>query len=149
MLTVDVNSRDSLRDYLKHSLVDRNEVAVRDLTHYVDYAFQRFMVTLEYLPPQPGRVLGLGANPYFLTLLMKKLLSYELEIANFFHDEADPRIKQLQARLDLLATHVNLLSVQLDLWQAESRADAAHTAQLTAMRQHIDAVRQTLSDNSE
>jgi len=47
------------------------------------------MTTLEYLPNHPGRVLELGANPYYLTVLMKKLLPYELELANYFHENED------------------------------------------------------------
>ena len=87
---MELDSIEGLRDYLKNSLVADSEVGRRDLMNYVDYALQRFLVSLEYLPDKPGRVLELGANPYFMTLLMKKRQPYDLELANFFHEDSDP-----------------------------------------------------------
>ncbi len=57
---------------------------------YLDGAFLRFMLTLRMVPPIPsdskGRLLELGANPYFLTLMLKRFHRYELTLANFFGD---------------------------------------------------------------
>lgn len=85
------NDPAALREYLASTTLDGiSEIGKRDLAHYVSHAFQRFMITLEFLPQSPGRVLELGANPYFFTALMKRLRDYELELANYYTDAATP-----------------------------------------------------------
>jgi len=69
-------------DYLKHSIAD--PPAHTEFEAYVDAALHRFLITMEFLPDQPGRVLEIGSTPYFLTLLMKHFRLYELELSNFF-----------------------------------------------------------------
>ena len=54
---------------------------------YLRHAFRRFMLTLAMIPPAPSpdsRLLELGANPYFLTLLLRRFRGYRLTLANFF-----------------------------------------------------------------
>jgi len=54
---------------------------------YLNGAFRRFMLTLQMVPQAANgrsRLLELGANPYFLTLLLKRFRHYELTLANFF-----------------------------------------------------------------
>lgn len=58
---------------------------------YVNLALRRFLITLDLLPPAPepgARLLELGANPYFLTLLIKRFHAYSLTLANYFTDSA-------------------------------------------------------------
>ena len=69
-------------DYLKHSIADLS--ARTEFEAYVDAAWYRFLITMDFLPNQPGRVLEIGSTPYFLTLLMKLFRPYELELSNFF-----------------------------------------------------------------
>ncbi len=82
--------KQELRDYLSNSICDPRARA--ELNAYLKGSFERFMVTTEYLPSMPGRVLELGATPYFTTMLMRRLRpGYDLELANFFgEDTADP-----------------------------------------------------------
>lgn len=81
-----------LRQYLLGcAMQGASEVVKRDLAHYLDYAFQRYVVTLEFLPRSSGSVLELGAAPYHITLLMKHLRDYRLELANFF-GESDQQV---------------------------------------------------------
>lgn len=54
---------------------------------YVHDAIERFLITVEMVPPAAGsgaRLLELGANPYFLTLLLKKFHRYHISLANYF-----------------------------------------------------------------
>ena len=54
---------------------------------YLNGAFRRFILTLQMVPQAPNgesRLLELGANPYFLTLLLKRFRNYDLTLANFF-----------------------------------------------------------------
>lgn len=56
---------------------------------YVEDAFARFLHTLEFLPiPLSGRVLEVGANPYFFHVLLRKLFpGVDIQGMNFFeHD---------------------------------------------------------------
>lgn len=84
--------REKLRDSLANTVCDPD--ALTELQIYLDGSFERFMVTMEYLPNAPGRVLELGATPYFVTMLMRRLRpGYRLELANFFgQDTSDPQI---------------------------------------------------------
>jgi SAM-dependent methyltransferase len=78
--------RAELRDYLANTVCDPRALA--ELKVYLDGSFERFMVTMEYLPDGPGRVLELGATPYFVTMLMRRLRpDYHLELANFFGED--------------------------------------------------------------
>ena len=85
-------SKRELYDYLVNTICDPNALA--ELKTYIDGSFERFMVTIEYLPDAPGRVLELGATPYYVTMLMRRLRpGYRLELANFFGDDtADPDV---------------------------------------------------------
>lgn len=71
-----------LKDELMHSLV--NPEVAAELRGYVEDCFRRLLTTLDLVPAGGGRVLELGANPYFFTLLLKRFRGYELELANFF-----------------------------------------------------------------
>ena len=80
-----LNDWDALRDYLSSfDVFAGNEAEGRS---YLNLAFRRFLITLSLIPPAAGshrRLLELGANPYFLTLLIKKFTDYDLTLANYF-----------------------------------------------------------------
>lgn len=84
-LKVTLNSPESIKDYLSSfDLFAGNEA---EGIGYLNLSLRRILVTLELIQPAPdseGRLLELGANPYFLTLLLKKFSRYELTLANFF-----------------------------------------------------------------
>lgn len=77
-------SLEALRGYLSESIVTAEARA--ELLGYVQEASQRFVFTMCLVPNRSGTLLELGANPYFLTLLLKRMRSYELELANFFSE---------------------------------------------------------------
>jgi glycosyltransferase involved in cell wall biosynthesis/SAM-dependent methyltransferase len=64
-----------------------------ELKSYVTADFKRFVYTLGLVPERSGlRVLELGANPYFTTVLLSKFRNTELHLANFFdHPEQSGR----------------------------------------------------------
>jgi glycosyltransferase involved in cell wall biosynthesis len=79
-------NREGLRDYLAHTVCDPQ--ALPELKEYLEGSFERFMVTMEFLPTAADRILELGATPYFLTVLMRGLWpECQLELANFFGDD--------------------------------------------------------------
>lgn len=60
---------------------------------YVHDALSRFLITVQMVPPAPYRgakLLELGGNPYFISLLLKKFHRYDLSMANYF-GSAEPR----------------------------------------------------------
>lgn len=74
----------AVRDYL---LSLELEGAPPGLTaRYVEDALRRFLHTLEFIPlPAGGRILELGANPYFFHLLLRRFFpDSTVEGANFF-----------------------------------------------------------------
>jgi SAM-dependent methyltransferase len=60
---------------------------------YIRDAIGRFLITVQLVPPAPepgASLLELGANPYFITLLLQHFHSYQLSLANYF-GPAEPR----------------------------------------------------------
>lgn len=59
--------------------------------NYINDALQRFLVTLGLIPKGSKKIklLELGANPYFMTLLMKKYRNCEIITANYFGSQND------------------------------------------------------------
>ena len=54
---------------------------------YVHDAIGRFLITVKMVPPAPhsgAKLLELGANPYFVSLLLKKFHRYDWSGANYF-----------------------------------------------------------------
>ncbi len=75
---------DDVKDYLYHSLVTPE--AKNELIGYVDESLYRLIHTLEMIPeyPQRAKILEIGANPYFLSLLMKKYKDCDISMTNYF-----------------------------------------------------------------
>jgi SAM-dependent methyltransferase len=79
---------DSEKEYLLqfHSIFQNRAEAEQ----YLYDSWIRMLVVLEWMAflQQQGvrKVLELGSNPYFLTLLLKKHFDFELKLANFFND---------------------------------------------------------------
>jgi SAM-dependent methyltransferase len=85
------------------SLGGRDEFALRDLLRsleieaapraemqgYVDADYRRFLHTAGLVPDGTGKLLEIGANPYYTTLLLKLFTRYELSLTNYFVD-SDP-----------------------------------------------------------
>jgi SAM-dependent methyltransferase len=55
---------------------------------YLRHDLQRFLRTLDLVPQGRGRLLEIGANPYFTTLLLKYFREYDLSLANYFGAQA-------------------------------------------------------------
>jgi SAM-dependent methyltransferase len=74
-----------LHDELAHCVVTPEAAA--ELRAYLDDCFRRLLTTLSLVPRGDGRILELGANPYFFTILLRRFRAYEVELANFFGGE--------------------------------------------------------------
>jgi SAM-dependent methyltransferase len=55
-----------------------------ELERYLEQDYIRFLYTVYLVPDNDGRLLELGACPYFTTRLLKKTRNYELSLANYF-----------------------------------------------------------------
>jgi SAM-dependent methyltransferase len=82
---VSLDDPTSIQDYLaSFDIFAGNEA---EGVEYLRHSLRRILLTLALTPPSPetgGRLLELGANPYFLTLLLAKFTRYELTLANYF-----------------------------------------------------------------
>jgi SAM-dependent methyltransferase len=73
----------TLKDYLSNSLVSPE--AKQELIGYLNEAFNRIISTFELIPDKNnGKLLEIGANPYFLTVLIKKYKNYNYSLINYF-----------------------------------------------------------------
>jgi SAM-dependent methyltransferase len=73
----------TLRDYLSNSIVTPE--AKNELLGYLNEAFNRIISTFELIPDKNnGKLLEIGANPYFLTVLIKKYKNYDCSLINYF-----------------------------------------------------------------
>ncbi len=75
-----------IRQYLE-SFHFQNE-PVKEMAGYLDHAFYRFLLTLDLVPPGNGSLLEIGANPYFMSLLLDKYTEYELTYTNHFGEHS-------------------------------------------------------------
>ncbi|XGB42682.1 MAG: class I SAM-dependent methyltransferase [Nodosilinea sp. LVE1205-7] len=56
-----------------------------ELDNYLKEDFRRFVYTLNLLPQDhQGRLLEIGANPYFTSILLKKFTDFDLFFTNYF-----------------------------------------------------------------
>jgi len=84
---VNLSDADHVREYLLS--FDIFEGAPQEGINYVNEALQRFLITVSMIPPAHGldqKLLELGANPYFLTVLLLDQTRYRIELANYFGD---------------------------------------------------------------
>lgn len=76
-------SEEALRRLVTSVLVE--DGPPEEMRAYAEDDFRRFVYTLGLVPERAGqRVLELGANPYFTTVLLSKFREAELHLANFF-----------------------------------------------------------------
>lgn len=75
-------SEDQLRTFLSGLSLDGAPPA--ELASYLNEDFRRFVHTLGLVPDEQGRLLEIGANPYFTTVLLKRFRRYELSCTNYF-----------------------------------------------------------------
>lgn len=82
-----------LFSYLKSVLV--SDAPPQEMINYCTHDFRRFVYTYGLVKGMSGRVLELGANPYFTTFLIKEFTSLELTLANYFGSTiSDSNIEQ-------------------------------------------------------
>ena len=73
----------SIREWLGALHADREDPRVRaELAAYLDGDVRRFLNTLGLVPQGRGRLLEVGADPYFTTALLRRFREYELFLTN-------------------------------------------------------------------
>lgn len=90
-MTVVLPPREEVLDYLlsfdTYSQVGRAQEGIDYVTTHVD----RFMRSMQFLPRFTHKVkaLELGSSPYYMSILLKKYLGYDVTPANYFGDYGD------------------------------------------------------------
>jgi glycosyltransferase involved in cell wall biosynthesis/SAM-dependent methyltransferase len=76
-------TEDALRALLNS--VHLEGAPAEEMKGYVGADFRRFIYTLGLVPERAGmKVLELGANPYFMTVLLSRFRDADIELANYF-----------------------------------------------------------------
>jgi glycosyltransferase involved in cell wall biosynthesis/SAM-dependent methyltransferase len=76
-------TEDELRAFLNS--VQLEGAPAEEMQGYVGADFKRFIYTLGLVPEMAGmKLLELGANPYFMSVLLSKFRDAEIELANYF-----------------------------------------------------------------
>jgi glycosyltransferase involved in cell wall biosynthesis/SAM-dependent methyltransferase len=75
-------SLDSILSYLQKYYVEGS--TKEEVENYLKEDFKRFLYTLQLIPKESGKLLEIGANPYFMSLLVKKYTNYDLYCSNYF-----------------------------------------------------------------
>lgn len=77
------HTRDQILDALCSVVIDGS--ARGELQGYATADVERFLHTLQLVPDAQGELLEIGANPYFITLLLRRFRQgYRLNLSNFF-----------------------------------------------------------------
>jgi len=74
----------SLLEYLSRFRLEGEEMNEEELEGYLHAAFRRFLYTLQLVPPGNGKLLEIGAGPYFASLLLRRFTRYEMHYTNYF-----------------------------------------------------------------
>ncbi|GAH18757.1 unnamed protein product, partial [marine sediment metagenome] len=56
-------------------------------SYYLKEAFKRVLYTLAIIPEGNGKLLEIGSNPYYMSMLIRKFTGYELYFSNYFSTE--------------------------------------------------------------
>lgn len=72
----------SLKQYLSEFKLD--DAPPAELANYLNEDFLRFVHTLSLVPDGRTRLLEIGANPYFTSILLKSFRQHELHCTNYF-----------------------------------------------------------------
>lgn len=82
-----------IKEYLSHCIVTPE--AKSELLGYLDEAFLRIIATCELIPDiENGRILEIGANPYFLTILISRFKKYKITLINYFGENISSKGNQ-------------------------------------------------------
>lgn len=76
-------TEESLKEYLSQFYV-KEDGPHQERNHYLEAAFKRFLYTLQITPSRRGRLLEIGAAPYFISLLLKQFTPHDLTFINYF-----------------------------------------------------------------
>ena len=78
-------TEESLYQYLEN--FEFEDGPTGEMHNYLRQDFRRFLYTLSIIPPGEGKLLEIGANPYFTSMLVQKFCEYQLFFTNFFGDD--------------------------------------------------------------
>jgi SAM-dependent methyltransferase len=86
-------TRETLRAYLQSVVI--GGVSRDEHLEYIDANFDRLLYTAGLVPSRCQKALEIGADPYFLTLLLKKFCNLELSLTNYFGSSGPPGVQEV------------------------------------------------------
>jgi SAM-dependent methyltransferase len=92
-----MNDLQMIKDYLSNSIVSPE--AKQELIGYLNEAFNRIISTFELIPDKKnGKLLEIGANPYFLTVLIRKQKKFDCSLVNYFGETCSISSQHIENR---------------------------------------------------
>ena len=92
-------TEESLRRWLETIVAGNPDPRVREeFSTYLQTELRRFLLTLGLVPEGSGRLLEVGAAPYFTTALLRSFRGYDLHLTNGFGSSAVPNRVTLPVR---------------------------------------------------
>jgi SAM-dependent methyltransferase len=89
-------SEASVFDYLaSYWLEEEGPLPRNELRAYLLEAYRRFLYTLQLIPPGDGKLLEIGANPYFMSLLLRRFTQYQVMYTNYFGSSFESQSEQV------------------------------------------------------
>ncbi len=89
----DSHTQESLFQLLANFQIDGSTSS--ELEGYLAQDFLRFVHTLNLIPAGEGKLLEIGSNPYFTSLLIKKFTRYALTCTNYFGGELKIAVQEM------------------------------------------------------
>lgn len=75
-------SKETIYNFLKSLRLSNSSKVEMDV--YLNESFLLFFITLKLIPKSSGNLLEIGANPYFMSMLLRKFRTYKLFFINHF-----------------------------------------------------------------
>jgi len=88
------HTHQSLFNLLGEFHIDGIESA--EIANYLAQDFLRFVHTLNLAPDGKGKLLEIGSNPYFTSMLIKKFTAHDLACTNYFGGDLTPASQQMR-----------------------------------------------------
>ncbi len=108
-------SKESVIEYLSFfSFEDQDE---GEMLNYLHEDFERFLYTLQLIPHrETGKLLEIGANPYFTSLLLKKFRNYDLTFTNYYEgkDYKNAVEKKISKEGEIIEFDYDMVNVEKD-----------------------------------
>jgi SAM-dependent methyltransferase len=130
-------SEQEVRDVMSTFRIDGSPEG--ELKPYVDDALWRFLHTWGMVKQESGRLLELGANPYFITWLLREFTNLDLVLANYFGGPSgvNRQVVELRSRGETQSIPLDYHSFNLEEEQFPFESDSFEVVIFCEIIEHL------------